>query len=236
MSKPTKAKPMSSIDHKSTAAEEKKKVMDYIQPRFDALKAHGYKIRITHKRSYAKLINGKVEIVQRAKYELDDVELSNLVSKGGSTILELYDPSGEFLAWGISHCSKHDAFCRHIGISCALTKLIEELRQTNDPVLKIIEVGEKPIKKMNCNEVESKLADDLQEVCKHIPASQLPELVLQIMEVTSMTQGQACRYLFTQFGSLLDAIAYLEKSAAVSAGGEASVGVELDVIKGSGGN
>jgi hypothetical protein len=214
------------------AQEKKKSVLDYVQPRFEALKLEGYNIRITHRRCYAKLVNGQVQYVLRAKYETADVDLSNLLCKGGSTTLELFDPKDNFVAAATANCSRNDAFCRYVGIGCALTKLIKELRSVKSPIMDIINHCEERSEVFE-ETVKLGLADELEQACKNVPIEDMPKLVSIIQEANpGMGKEEACKYLFLQLNNLLDVVARAAAASVAAAGGTASIGVGLDVVKG----
>ena len=85
------------------------------------LRKEGYKIRVTISRYYK---NG----IFASNFEARQIghDTKYLSGKGGKTMIELTTPNGKTLT-GESYCSKNDNFCRKIGNSIALGRILKQL-------------------------------------------------------------------------------------------------------------
>lgn len=82
------------------------------------LRREGYKVRVHHERDTidAMTINGIAKFLN---------------ARGGKTTIELTTPEGKTFV-GESKCSKKENFCRRIGNSIALGRILEQLEKTQN--------------------------------------------------------------------------------------------------------
>ena len=110
----------------------------------EALRAHGYRVTVEHRRNYydvgtdtVLLLNPtqvKVNIAQGTVYFYEGRDPMwtsfdiNPLPHGGDTCVRVYSPSGHW-AEGIAVCSNDDSFNKVTGRSLALTRALERLNE-----------------------------------------------------------------------------------------------------------